>query len=64
MIDGVPWMTPPAWVDRTRTPRRNLVPLAEHQARALGQYLRSTQLHLDLPGPDQAETSPDDAPDG
>ncbi len=64
MIDGVPWMTPPAWVDRTRTPRRNLVPLAEHDARALGQHLRNTQLRLDLPGLDlpgldRAEANPD-----
>jgi 5-methylcytosine-specific restriction protein A len=40
MIDGLPWVIAPRWVDPTQTPRRNALPDAEHTARALGQRLR------------------------
>ncbi len=49
MIDGVPWVIPPAWLDPSGVPRRNTVMAAEHEARQLAQRLRNAQLTLDLP---------------
>lgn len=49
MIDGVPWVIPPAWLDPSGVPRRNTVAEAEHRARTLAQRLRNPQLTLDLP---------------
>jgi hypothetical protein len=37
--DGVPWVTPPAWVDPLRRPIRNTVFDAESEANRLGQGL-------------------------
>ncbi len=52
--DGIPWVTPPAWVDPQRRPLRNTVPTAEHTARQLGQSLRiGQQVPLDLPEPSE-----------
>jgi hypothetical protein len=44
--DGVPWFTPPAWVDPTRTPIRNTYHQRARQTRHTGQQLR---LGADIP---------------
>ena len=44
--DGIPWLTPPRWIDDQQRPVRNTLPEARHHARHLGQQLR---LGLDPP---------------
>jgi hypothetical protein len=39
--DGVPWVTPPAWVDPLRRPIRNTVAAQEQAAQRLGDSLRT-----------------------
>ncbi len=51
VIDGVPYVIPPPWIDPTATPRRNTMPTAEHQARTLGQRLRRRHHHRDQSQP-------------
>jgi hypothetical protein len=46
MIDGLPWVVPPSWVDPARRPLRQRICEATDQARRLG-----VQLCLDLPPP-------------
>ena len=43
MIDGLPWIVAPRWVDPGQIPRRNTLPDADHAARALGQQLRGRE---------------------
>jgi hypothetical protein len=48
MRDGVPWITPPAWVDPLRRPIRNTVFAQEQAAQRIGDSLRTgDQLRLD-----------------
>jgi len=46
MVDGVPWATPPPWIDPLRRRLRNTVHQAQRDAQQLGQQLR---LALRLP---------------
>jgi hypothetical protein len=48
IINGLPWVIPPAWLDPHQHPIRNQAPHAAHQATRLGQQLR---LALDHPHP-------------
>jgi len=40
MIDGLPWLVPPPWIDPDRRPLRRHVPTAEDDAARLGDRLR------------------------
>ena len=47
MINGVPWVIPPLWIDPHQRPRRNTLHDDEHTAHQLARHL-GDQLTLDL----------------
>jgi hypothetical protein len=40
IINGIPWVIPPRWLDETQQPLRNTYPTATHHADHLGHQLR------------------------
>ena len=64
MINGVPWVIPPLWIDPHQRPRRNTLHDDEHTARRLARHL-GDQLTLDLdtsPGVGGGQDDEDDPP--
>ena len=66
MIDGVPWVRPPSWVDPQRRPLRNTTRYRVQQANDLGRgLLRDTQPGDTQPGDTQpGDTQPGDTQPG
>ncbi|MBK7622029.1 MAG: DUF222 domain-containing protein [Kineosporiaceae bacterium] len=64
MINGVPWVIPPVWLDALQRPRRNTIHDDERAAHHLAQHL-AEQLELDLdaaPGLPLGLERPEDPP--